>query len=165
MQAITPVRLAALAAAAVFGCSFAAFANPRPLPFTYQHEQLGEGDTTLIKDFLPESITVDAFEKLLSNYASEQELKMRLQSAHRQLVDQLQSTVASIADAQRERLKTANQVFAAATKEIVYLTPGLDLPFWRYLSEGIGHSGGNRIGQRFELYVEIVGARNGDRKR
>ena len=25
----------------------------------------------------------------------------------------------------------------AATKEIVYLTPGLDLPFWRYLSEGI----------------------------
>jgi ribose transport system substrate-binding protein len=26
---------------------------------------------------------------------------------------------------------------AAATKEIVYLTPGLDLPFWRYLSEGI----------------------------
>lgn len=27
-------------------------------------EQLGEGDTTLIKDFLPESIAVDAFEKL-----------------------------------------------------------------------------------------------------
>lgn len=27
-------------------------------------EQLGEGDTTLIKDFLPESITIDAFEKL-----------------------------------------------------------------------------------------------------
>ena len=26
---------------------------------------------------------------------------------------------------------------SAATKEIVYLTPGLDLPFWRYLSEGI----------------------------
>jgi len=26
---------------------------------------------------------------------------------------------------------------AAANKEIVYLTPGLDLPFWRYLSEGI----------------------------
>src|SRR6185437_3665732 len=25
----------------------------------------------------------------------------------------------------------------AATKEIVYLTPGLDLPFWRYLSKGI----------------------------
>jgi ribose transport system substrate-binding protein len=25
----------------------------------------------------------------------------------------------------------------AATKQIVYLTPGLDLPFWRYLSEGI----------------------------
>jgi len=25
----------------------------------------------------------------------------------------------------------------AANKEIVYLTPGLDLPFWRYLSEGI----------------------------
>ncbi|MCX5577884.1 substrate-binding domain-containing protein [Kaistia terrae] len=26
---------------------------------------------------------------------------------------------------------------AAAGKEIVYLTPGLDLPFWRYLSKGI----------------------------
>ena len=26
---------------------------------------------------------------------------------------------------------------AAETKEIVYLTPGLDLPFWRYLSKGI----------------------------
>lgn len=26
---------------------------------------------------------------------------------------------------------------AAAAKEIVYLTPGLDLPFWRYLSKGI----------------------------
>ncbi len=26
---------------------------------------------------------------------------------------------------------------AADTKEIVYLTPGLDLPFWRYLSNGI----------------------------
>ena len=26
---------------------------------------------------------------------------------------------------------------AAANKEIVYLTPGLDLPFWRYLSEGV----------------------------
>jgi ABC-type sugar transport system substrate-binding protein len=26
---------------------------------------------------------------------------------------------------------------AAATKEVVYLTPGLDLPFWRYLSTGI----------------------------
>ena len=25
----------------------------------------------------------------------------------------------------------------AQTKEIVYLTPGLDLPFWRYLSKGI----------------------------
>ena len=25
----------------------------------------------------------------------------------------------------------------AASKEIVYLTPGLDLPFWRYLSKGI----------------------------
>src|SRR5258706_9600394 len=27
-------------------------------------EQLGEGDTTLIKDFLPESIAADAFEKV-----------------------------------------------------------------------------------------------------
>src|SRR6516165_4716016 len=26
---------------------------------------------------------------------------------------------------------------AADTKEIVYLTPGLDLPFWRYLSKGV----------------------------
>ena len=26
---------------------------------------------------------------------------------------------------------------AADSKEIVYLTPGLDLPFWRYLSKGI----------------------------
>src|SRR5579871_869319 len=26
---------------------------------------------------------------------------------------------------------------AADTKEIVYLTPGLNLPFWRYLSNGI----------------------------
>src|SRR5258707_14224781 len=25
----------------------------------------------------------------------------------------------------------------ASAKEIVYLTPGLDLPFWRYLSKGI----------------------------
>ena len=25
----------------------------------------------------------------------------------------------------------------AESKEIVYLTPGLDLPFWRYLSKGI----------------------------
>ena len=25
----------------------------------------------------------------------------------------------------------------AAGKEIVYLTPGLDLPFWRYLSKGV----------------------------
>src|SRR4051794_13539576 len=26
---------------------------------------------------------------------------------------------------------------AAASKEVVYLTPGLDLPFWRYLSKGV----------------------------
>jgi ABC-type sugar transport system substrate-binding protein len=31
----------------------------------------------------------------------------------------------------------ALQPAVAATKEIVYLTPGLDLPFWRYLSNGI----------------------------
>jgi ribose transport system substrate-binding protein len=31
----------------------------------------------------------------------------------------------------------AAPVRAADTKEIVYLTPGLDLPFWRYLSKGI----------------------------
>ncbi|MDQ0393944.1 substrate-binding domain-containing protein [Labrys monachus] len=29
------------------------------------------------------------------------------------------------------------QPAAAASKEIVYLTPGLDLPFWRYLSKGV----------------------------
>lgn len=28
-------------------------------------------------------------------------------------------------------------VALAATKDIVYLTPGLDLPFWRYLSKGV----------------------------
>lgn len=28
---------------------------------------------------------------------------------------------------------------AAQTKEIVYMTPGLDLPFWRYLSKGVGN--------------------------
>ena len=27
---------------------------------------------------------------------------------------------------------------AARPKRIVYLTPGLDLPFWRYLSKGVG---------------------------
>ena len=27
--------------------------------------------------------------------------------------------------------------YAQETKEIVYLTPGLDLPFWRYLSKGV----------------------------
>jgi ribose transport system substrate-binding protein len=26
---------------------------------------------------------------------------------------------------------------AQEAKEIVYLTPGLDLPFWRYLSKGV----------------------------
>jgi ribose transport system substrate-binding protein len=31
----------------------------------------------------------------------------------------------------------ALQPAAAASKELVYLTPGLDLPFWRYLSNGI----------------------------
>jgi ribose transport system substrate-binding protein len=25
----------------------------------------------------------------------------------------------------------------APAKDVVYLTPGLDLPFWRYLSEGV----------------------------
>ena len=27
--------------------------------------------------------------------------------------------------------------FAASAKDVVYLTPGLDLPFWRYLSKGV----------------------------
>ena len=31
----------------------------------------------------------------------------------------------------------ATTAVPAETKEIVYLTPGLDLPFWRYLSKGI----------------------------
>ena len=36
----------------------------------------------------------------------------------------------------------------AQTKDIVYLTPGLDLPFWRYLSKGVefvGQSQGLRL--------------------
>ncbi len=36
----------------------------------------------------------------------------------------------------------------AAAKEIVYLTPGLDLPFWRYLSKGI-ESGAKKGGYAF----------------
>jgi ABC-type sugar transport system substrate-binding protein len=31
----------------------------------------------------------------------------------------------------------ASLVARAATKDIVYLTPGLDLPFWRYLAKGV----------------------------
>ncbi len=44
MKTLTPVRLAALAASVVFSASFPARATPRPLPFTYQHEQLGAGE-------------------------------------------------------------------------------------------------------------------------
>ena len=36
----------------------------------------------------------------------------------------------------------------AASKTIVYLTPGLDLPFWRYLSKGV-EVGGQSEGLRF----------------
>ena len=42
------------------------------------------------------------------------------------------SAVAAVAS-----LGLAAPARAAETKEIVYLTPGLDLPFWRYLSKGI----------------------------
>lgn len=45
MKLLTPVRLAALLAAAVLFASFSVFANPRPLPFTYQHEQLATGES------------------------------------------------------------------------------------------------------------------------
>jgi hypothetical protein len=44
MKTLTPVRLAALAASLVFSASVPALANPRPLPFTYQHEQLAAGE-------------------------------------------------------------------------------------------------------------------------
>ncbi len=47
MKTLTSVRLAVLAAAAVFSASIAAVANPRPLPFTYQHEQLGAGESEI----------------------------------------------------------------------------------------------------------------------
>jgi ribose transport system substrate-binding protein len=45
----------------------------------------------------------------------------------------------------------ALQPAAAATKEIVYLTPGLDLPFWRYLSNGI-KSVADKEGYTYEAY-------------
>jgi len=63
------------------------------------------------------SASVDAFDKLLADYGSEQDLKTKLQSAHHQMVDHLQSTVASIADAQRELLKKTTDGLAAATKD------------------------------------------------
>jgi ribose transport system substrate-binding protein len=34
-------------------------------------------------------------------------------------------------------LTLCSLVLAASAKDVVYLTPGLDLPFWRYLSKGV----------------------------
>ncbi len=34
----------------------------------------------------------------------------------------------------------------AAGKDIVYLTPGLDLPFWRYLSKGVENAAKDELG-------------------
>ena len=39
----------------------------------------------------------------------------------------------------------------AQTKDIVYLTPGLDLPFWRYLSKGV-ESVAKENGYGFQAY-------------
>jgi methyl-accepting chemotaxis protein len=61
--------------------------------------------------------SVDAFEKLLADYTSEQELKAKLQSTHADMVAHLQSSVASLADSQRELLKQANETLATATKD------------------------------------------------
>ena len=47
---------------------------------------------------------------------------------------QLISTVAALAVAAGFAFSAPAR---AENKEIVYLTPGLDLPFWRYLSKGI----------------------------
>src|SRR5882724_5417653 len=49
------VSIGALASVAAFTWSNGAFANPRPLPFTYPHEQLVEGATELEQfiDFTP----------------------------------------------------------------------------------------------------------------
>jgi hypothetical protein len=41
------LRVAALSLAAVLGSSVSASANPRPLPFTYQHEQLASGESEI----------------------------------------------------------------------------------------------------------------------
>jgi ribose transport system substrate-binding protein len=48
----------------------------------------------------------------------------------------LVSTIAAIAATIGLGMAGGNSAWAD-TKEIVYLTPGLDLPFWRYLSKGI----------------------------
>ena len=48
----------------------------------------------------------------------------------------LVSTMAAIAATVGVGLGGAHPALAQS-KEIVYLTPGLDLPFWRYLSKGI----------------------------
>ena len=63
------------------------------------------------------TLSVDAFEKLLAQYGAEQSMKTRLQSSHHDLVDHLQTTVASIADAQRDLLKRTNEALGTATKD------------------------------------------------
>ena len=45
---------------------------------------------------------------------------------------------------------------AADSKEIVYLTPGLDLPFWRYLSKGI-EAEATMLGQPLSLVIPDAG--------
>lgn len=77
----------------------------------------GAGDPSTLAASKSMTESVDAFERLLAEYGGEQELKTKLQTAHRELVDHLQSTVASIADAQRELLKKTNDDFATATKD------------------------------------------------
>jgi len=47
MKTLTLVRAAAFAALTTFFTSRSASANPRPLPFTYQHEQLGKGESEI----------------------------------------------------------------------------------------------------------------------
>lgn len=77
----------------------------------------GDGDAATASASKSMTEAVDAFKKLLAEYASKRELKAKLQYSHRKLVDQLQSTVASIAEAQRERLKNANEALASGVKD------------------------------------------------
>jgi methyl-accepting chemotaxis protein len=79
--------------------------------------ELGSANPATVSASKSMTDSVDAFERLLADYTAQQELKSRMQVDHRVLVDHLQSTVASLADAQRALLKTANETFASATKD------------------------------------------------